>query len=413
MAKVRSRIRAKMVEHVAKQRQAKTNLSPAVIFIMIALTAALGYAAGTFHYQIEAAIGPVFGIKAHSGLIDLSSLQQTYNNLAANFDGKLDTTALIQGANRGLVAAAGDQYTTYFSPSEAVDFNNTLSGNIGGGIGAEVGIKNNKITIIRPIKDNPAIKAGLKANDIVVDINGQSTSGWTVDKAVSQIRGEAGTTVKLTIQRGTQILDFTITREIVNNPSVDSSITDGIGTMTISRFDAETGDLAKVAAQDFVKHNVKSVILDLRGNGGGYVSAAVDVAGLWLDNKTIVTERTGTIIKDKLTSGSDAILAGKPTIVLVDGGTASASEIVSGALQDYKAAKLVGEKTFGKGSVQLPIALNGGAELKVTVAKWYTPDGKNINQQGITPDYIVGLTQANIDKGVDPQLDKAKSLLSL
>ena len=408
-----AKISEKITKRIAKLRHPKKHLSPAILFIIVALSIVIGYAAGTYHYEIEAAIGPVFGYKSHSGTIDLSSLQQTYNQLAANYDGKLDTATLIQGANRGLVDAAGDAYTTYFSPQEAIDFNNNLSGTIGGGIGAVIGMKNSQTTIMSVLKDNPAIEAGLQADDIILKVNDQLTAGWTVDKAVGEIRGESGTTVKLNIQRGSVIQDYTITRAIINNPSVDSTVVDGVGTMTITRFDTETGDLARLAAQDFKNQDVKAIILDLRGNGGGYVSAAVDVAGLWLDNQIIVTERTGNTVKSTLKSGSNAILAGIPTAVLVDGGTASASEIVAGALQDHKAAKLVGEKTFGKGSVQLPISLDGGAEMKVTIARWYTPNGKNINQQGITPDTTAGLTQADVDKGIDPQLDAAKNLLGL
>ena len=403
----------KITKRIAEIRHPKKYLSSAMIFIIVALSIALGYVAGTYHYEIEAAIGPVFGYKSHSGTIDLSSLQQTYSQLAANYDGKLDTATLIQGANRGLVDAAGDVYTTYMSPKESIDFNNGLSGTIGGGIGAVIGMKNNQTTIMSVLKDNPAIEAGLQADDIILKVNDQSTAGWTVDKIVGEIRGESGTTVKLNIQRGSVIQDYTITRAIINNPSVNSSVVDGVGTMTITRFDDETGDLARVAAQDFKNQGVKAIILDLRGNGGGYVSAAVDVAGLWLDNQIVVTERTGNTVKSTLKSGSNAILAGIPTAVLVDGGTASASEIVAGALQDHKAAKLVGEKTFGKGSVQLPIKLDGGAEMKVTIARWYTPNGKNINQQGITPDTTASLTQSDVDKGIDPQLDAAKKLLGL
>lgn len=413
MPKVHTRIKAKVIEHVTKYRQNKKPISGAALFMIIALTAALGYMAGTNNYQITAALGPVFGYKAHAAIIDLTSVQETYSQLASHFDGGLDMNLLIQGANRGMVAAAGDKYTIYFSPSEAVDFNNNLSGNIGGGIGAQVGIKNDKVIIVRPLKDNPAIKAGLLANDIVLSVNDQSVAGWSVDKVVSMIRGESGTTVKMQIQRGTEIKTFTITREIINNPSVDSSIEGKMGIMTISRFDSETGNLALAAAQNFVRQGVKEVILDLRDNGGGYVSGAVDVAGLWLDNQVIVTERTGGTVKDTLKSGSNALLAGLPTVVLVNGNTASASEIVAGALQDHKAAQLVGQRTFGKGSVQLPISLSGGDEIKVTVAKWYTPDGKNINQQGITPTVITDLTQANVDKGVDPQMDAAKKQLGL
>ena len=417
MKRIKAKIKAKVSKHIANRRQIKAKLlTPSVFFVSIALALALGYGAGVYHYNIEAAIGPVFGAKSHDASIDTSSLQETYNKLAANFDGTLNTNTLIQGANRGMVAAAGDAYTTYFSPSEATDFNNSLSGNIGGGIGAEIGIKNDQITINHPLKDNPAIKAGLLAGDIILKVNDESTTGWTVDQAVGVIRGEAGTTVKLTIQRGTEVKDYTVTRAIINNPSVDSSVVNGLGTITISRFDSETGALARAAAQDFVKQGVKSVILDLRYNGGGYVSAAVDVAGLWLNNKVIVTERTGTngaTVKDTLKSGNDAILSSIPTIVLVNGESASASEIVAGALQDNKVAKLVGEKTFGKGSVQEPIQLSGGAELKVTVARWYTPNGKNITKEGITPDVTATLTQTDINNSVDPQVDAAKKALGL
>lgn len=381
-------------------------------FIGLMLAVALGYLAGTYHYQIEAAIGPAFGYKAHSGTLDLTSLQQTYNALAANYDGKLDTNKLIQNANRGLVEGAGDEYTIYMSPNESTEYSNNLSGKIGGGIGAEVGLKNEKITILRTISGNPAEKAGLMANDTVTAINSQSTAGMTVDKAVGLIRGEAGTTVKLTIQREGETKDYTITRDIVNNPSVESKIDGSVGIMTISRFDEETGNLARAAALKFKNQGVKSVIMDLRGNGGGYVTAAVDVAGLWLDNKVVMTERSGGIIKSTKRTGSDAVLSGLPTAILVNGSSASASEIVSGALQDHGAAKLVGEKTFGKGSMQELIKLDGNAELKVTIGRWYTPKGRNIAKEGIKPDVSVGLTQDNVNKGIDPQMERAKQLLN-
>ncbi|HUC96528.1 MAG TPA: S41 family peptidase, partial [Candidatus Saccharimonadales bacterium] len=247
--------------------------------------------------------------------------------------------------------------------------------------------------------------------DVILKVNGQSTVGWTVDKAVGLVKGDPGTTVTLTIQRGDTIKDYTITRETINDPSVESSVTNGVGTMTITRFDSETGDLASLAAQGFKKQGVKAVIVDLRDNGGGFVNAATDVAGLWLNNKVVVTERKGSSIIDTLRTGDDAILENIPTAVLVNGNTASASEIVAGALQDYHVAKLVGDKTFGKGSVQELISLAGGAQLKVTIAKWYTPNGKNISKEGITPDVSVSLTQTDVNNGTDPQLAAAMKLL--
>lgn len=412
----------KVVQHVSKHRHSKKkHLSSSIWFILLAITAAVGYVAGVYHYQIEAAIGPVFGYNAHPGNIDLTSLQQTYNHLAAKYDGKLDINLLIQGANRGLVDAAGDKYTVYMSPKDTTSFDNTLHSNIGGGIGAEIGLKNNKITIIRTLVDNAAIKAGLAADDTILNINDQLTSGWTVEKAVALIRGEVGTTVKLTIQRGGVTKDYVITRSTVNNPSVTSSVTEGIGTIKITRFDVpeaggvgdDTGILARKTAMDLKKQGVKGIILDLRDNGGGYVSAAKDVAGLWLDNKIVVTERTGTTVISTVRTTSNAILAGLPTVVLVNGSSASASEIVAGALQDYHVAKLVGENTFGKGSVQELVSLTGGSQLKVTIARWYTPNGKNITNGGIKPDIVVGLTQADVDSGADPQLSAALKLLGL
>ena len=402
-----------VTKHSGVKECSNRHFSALAIFIIVAVSVMSGFFVGTYRYQIFAAVSPVFGYKAHSGSIDLSTVQETYNKLAANFDGKLDTVKLIQGANRGLVEAAGDDYTVYMSPDEAEDFKDSLSGNIGGGIGAEIGLKNDKIIIVRALKNNPAEAAGLQANDVILKVNDDSTDGWTVEKTVGLVRGTTGTTVKITIQRGDEVKDYNIVRAIINNPSVESSISDGIGVMTISRFDEETGDLAKVAVQSYVKAGVKSVILDLRGNGGGYVDAAKAVAGLWLENKVVVVEKSGSVVKDTVMTGDDAILSGLPTAVIVNGSTASASEIVAGALKDYGVAKLVGQKTFGKGSVQLPLDLDDGSLLKVTVAKWYTPKGNNINKQGISPDVKATYTQTDIDNDADPQMDAAKKVLAL
>ncbi|MFZ2836123.1 MAG: S41 family peptidase [Candidatus Saccharimonadales bacterium] len=393
-----------------RNRRQRT-FSKSFLFLTIAATALIGFVAGTRSNDIIAAIGPVFGIKVHTGTLDLSSVQTTYQKLAANYDGELDTQKLVEGASRGLVEAAGDPYTVYMDAKEAADFNNDLSGNIGGGIGAEIGLREEKPTIIRVLKDNPAEKAGLAAGDQIVAVNDQTAVGQTVDKVVGNVRGEAGTTVKISVLRSGVPKEFTVTRSVINNPSVDSKVENGIGTLTISRFDSQTGALARKAAQQFKDQGVKSVILDLRGNGGGYLGAAQDVAGLWLDEKVVVSERTGGRTTEELKTGKDALLAGIQTVVLVNGGTASASEIVAGALQDYGVATLLGEKTFGKGSVQQVLDLGAGTVLKVTIAKWYTPKGNNINKEGIEPDQTVVLGQADASSGNDPQLQAALKLL--
>lgn len=388
------------------------SVSKKVYFLTIAIVAVIGFAAGTRGTQIIGAVAPVLGFKVASDTIDLSEVQKTYAQLQANYEGKLDSKALVAGASRGLVAAAGDQYTVYMDSKEAAAFNNDLSGTIGGGVGAEIGIRNDKPTIIRVLPGNPAEKAGLLAGDVIVKINDQSTAGWTADKAATQIRGDVGTTVKISVLRDADTKDVTVTRATVTDPSVRSRVQGDTGILTISRFDSQTGDLARKAAQSFVQQHVKKVVLDLRGNGGGYLTAAQDVAGLWLDNKVVVTERVSGKITDTISSIDNPLLAGLPTVVLVDGNSASASEIVAGALQDYKAATLMGEKTFGKGTVQKVLNLDDGALLKVTVAHWYTPNGKNISKEGIAPNTKVAINPADINAGNDPQLDAALAQLN-
>jgi carboxyl-terminal processing protease len=397
-----------MAEPTAQQR----SVSKSTVYIIVALVAVVSYVAGTRHEEIVSAVGPALGIRVASGTLDLSSTQRAYGQLKANYDGKLDEQSLIDGATRGMVAAAGDKYTVFMDAKEAKEFNDDLTGTIGGGIGAEIATRNDQPTIVRILEGNPAQKAGLLAGDVIVSVNDQSASGWASDKAARAIRGEAGTTVKLEVLRNKESKTFTVTRAIVNNPSVTHTVTDGIGTIKLSRFDDQTATLARQAAQDLKRQNVRGVVLDLRSNGGGYLTAAQDVAGLWLDKKTVVTERTFGKVVETITSGGNPLLAGVPTVVLIDSGTASASEIVAGALQDYGAATLVGEKSFGKGTVQKVVDLSGGAILKVTTARWYTPKGKNITSEGIAPNKEVPLSAGDVNAGRDPQMDAAKAQLA-
>jgi len=372
----------------------------------MALVAVVAFIIGTRSADIRAVVGPLFGIKISSDTLDLSSVQDTYRNLKANFDGNLDTAKLIDGASRGLTAAAGDRYTVFMDKTEASDFSKSLSGQVSG-VGAEIGIRTSQPTIVRIIADSPAELAGLKAGDTIIAVNGDSVESLTTDQVATKIRGDAGTSVKVTVRRSGESKDFTITRANITDKSVRSEIRNGVGILTISRFDTDTGDLARQAAQNFKSSGVKAVVLDLRDDGGGYLTAAQDVSSLWFTDKTVVTEKQGDKVTDTVKASGTPILAGMKTVVLVNGGTASASEIVSGALQDYGLAKLIGEKTYGKGSVQEIISLADGRELKVTVAKWYTPKGKNITAEGITPDQSVTMTAADVDAGRDPQLDAA------
>lgn len=345
---------------------------------------------------------------------DFSSLNDVYGLMQRNFDGQIDDTKALNGAKAGLVAAGGDPYTAYLTADEAKSLNDSLTGKLSG-IGAEIGLKNNIITVVAPIDDTPASRAGLKAGDIIARINDEDTTNMTVETAVSKIRGPKDTKVILKlIRQGTEEpFDITITRDDITVPSVKWSMKNGnIAYIDVSRFGPDTEKLVDQAASELKSQGATKVILDLRNDPGGYLDAAVGVSSQFLDTgKPVVEEKTGGKSINKLTARQGAKLRGLPTIVLINGGSASASEIVAGALRDNQAAKLVGEKSYGKGSVQEIKNLPDGAQLKVTIAHWFTPAGINIDKEGIKPDVEVKLTTDDYNASRDPQLDKALELL--
>jgi len=377
----------------------------------VLLVLALGFIAGTRSDELYRALAPAVGVKVDDKL-NLSDVEFTYSQLISHFNGKLDRDKLLEGASRGLIEAANDPYTIYMSAKEAKEFEKDLSGDIGGGIGAEIGIRKGQPTVIRTLPENPAQKAGRRAGDVIIAVNDEVTIDWDADSTVKVIRGEIGTTVKVTVRRGNETKKFSITRAEVNNPSVQSKIQNGVGILTVTRFDNDTSDLTRRAAEKFVSKRVKAVVLDLRGNGGGFLDAAPRVAGLWLDDKVVVTTHNNTSDQELRAEG-DPILKNIPTAVLVNGSTASAAEIVAGAMKDYNAAQLIGERTFGKGTVQEIVPLRNGAQLKVTITRWFTPKGNNITKSGIKPNISVDLTQKNFDNTRDPQLERALKELAV
>lgn len=346
------------------------------------------------------------GNQTLSSNLDLIEAQKIYDILRKKYDGKLDTKTLEEGLQKGLVDAVGDPYTTYFTQKEAEQFADDLNGTFTG-IGAELGMQNKQLVVIAPVDGSPAQKAGVRAGDAIAKIGDEDASKLTVEEAVTKIRGESGTDIKISFVRDGQPLDIVITRAEITVPSVTSKVENGIGYLKISRFSDDTAQLAKQAATDFKKQNVKGVVVDVRDNGGGLLDSSVQVAGIWLDNKVVVEEREGGRTTDSLRTSNNAILEGVPTVMLINGGSASASEILAGALHDHGVATLIGEKSFGKGSVQELIDLPSGGKLKVTVARWYTPKGKNIDKEGIKPDEEVKLTADDFNNSRDPQKDRA------
>lgn len=348
------------------------------------------------------------------GRLNYSSVNQVYQSLKENYDGKLTESQLIDGLKHGLATASGDPYTVYFTAKEAEDFQSQLNNSFAG-IGARLSKDTDgNLVVGEAISGLPAQEAGLQAQDIIVQINGKEAGSLSLDDAILTIRGPAGTNVKLQVVRDrSQTLDFTITREEIKIPSVNTKMLDGnIGYIQIMSFSDDTIDLARQAAADFKAKNVKGIVLDMRDNPGGLLEGSVGVSSLWLDQgKLVLQEKRGnTIVKTYSAMGGDT-LKGVKTVVLINGGSASASEITAGALRDHNTAYVIGEKSYGKGVVQELINFGDGSQLKVTVASWYRPNGKTINKQGITPDKTIKNTPTEVKAGVDAQLKAAQAYL--
>lgn len=327
----------------------------------------------------------------------------------------VDNTALMRGAIKGMLEALGDKHTSYIDPDMLRQANIQLSGEYEG-IGAWVDITGSFLTIISPMPGSPAEKAGLKPQDQIVAIDGKDMTGIDGNVVLKKILGPAGTQVTLSIMRkdATTPFDVTITREKITVPSVSGKILDsGIAYVQIFTFGEKTTPELESTLKDLLAKNPKGMIVDLRNNGGGLLTSAIEVASQFIKGDIVMYEQSG----DGTMKAEHALQSGLardiPLVVLVNEGTASASEIVSGAIQDYGRGKLVGVQTYGKGSVQnwIDLADNQGA-IRVTIARWLTPLKRQINDVGLTPDFIVTLSADDIKNGKDPQLDKAIALLS-
>ncbi len=393
---------------------------PTIIFVLVLLVLfgvfRLGYTVGQSGYTFSVKQFKLVNKNNPNQEVDYSLLWQALDVVNRKYIEKdqIDQKKVLYGAISGAVRAAGDEYTEFFDPETLAKFRTELKGTFSG-IGAEIGKQDGSIVIVAPIEDSPAQKAGLRAKDIILKINDTAvTDEWTTDEAANSIRGEAGSSVKLTIFREGQTapFDVTIVRAQIEIKSVKIHYQEvngkQVAIISISKFGDDTERLFDAAITELRTKNISGIVVDVRNNPGGYLDAAVDLASNWLDKSKLVVKEAHSEkdVIDYYSDGSNTI-GNIKTVVLVNGGSASASEILSGALKDNAKALLIGEKSFGKGSVQELIQLSQDTAVKVTVAKWITPGGKNLNKDGLVPDIEVKLSDDDIKNNRDPQLDRA------
>jgi len=315
---------------------------------------------------------------------------------------------LFYGAVQGMVTALEDPYSLFFNPEETEEFNKDLDGTFYG-IGAEIGIRDDLVMVEAPLPNGPAIRNGIMAGDLILAVDGEDTFGLTVHEAVMKIRGELGAPVTLTVlhEGEEETSDIVIVREEIVIDSVEWEVRDdGIAVISIYMFNADTTSLFNQAVQEILREDAESIIVDLRNNRGGLLDSVVKISDFWINSDIVAIERTNST-EFTLATNPGAILSEMPTVVLVNGGSASASEILAGALQDYGLATLIGETTFGKGVVQEFREFDNGSALKVTVAEWLTPAGRAINKVGIEPDIVAEFTIDDFNEKRTPQLEAA------
>lgn len=391
-----------------------------IVFLFLSLIASfrLGYVMGKKGFVYEPKEFKVINQNEAPKVVDYQLLWDAIRVVNEKFIEKPATPEqILYGAVRGAVESFKDPYTTFFEPQNLETFKTDLAGSFEG-IGAEIGKRDGQIVIIAPLDDMPAQKAGVMAKDIILEVDGQSTEGWSVEEAVSKIRGKKGTKVTLKLFREGRItpFDVTIERDKIEIKSVKwefkeverNGRTKNLAIIRLIKFGDDTLGLLQKAVNEILLKDVDGIILDLRNNPGGYLQTAADVASYWVEGgRLIVKEEVKDHSGNEFRANGQNRLKNYKTVVLINGGSASAAEILAGALQDYGLARLIGEKSFGKGSVQQLVDLRGGTAVKVTVARWITPGGKNLNKQGLTPDLEVKMTEEDYKQDKDPQMDAA------
>lgn len=352
--------------------------------------------------------------------LDLTPLWKTIDELDTKFVSTTASSSVpspedkVWGAIEGLTASYGDPYTVFFPPKETTAFEEEVRGNFEG-VGMEIAIKDKVLTVVAPLKNTPAERAGMKPGDQILKIGKLYTAGMTVEDAISNIRGPKGSSVTLTVKRNGGAEEISITRDVINIPTLETKLRDdGVFVISLYTFSANSPELFRGALRDFILSGSDKLVLDLRGNPGGYLEAAVDMASFFLPmGKTVVIEDSGVKSEQKSerSKGYDVFTDKLKMVILINEGSASASEILAGALREHGIAKLIGEKSFGKGSVQELVEITPETSLKVTIARWLTPNGKSISENGLVPDVHVAITKKDLDKKLDPQMDKAVEIL--
>lgn len=393
------------------------------LFFLMALSFWIGLATGKKQADTSQKFIPVsesiFSNKEDANSnIDFNLFWQTMNTLKEKYidADKLDSNKILYESIKGMMKSTGDPYTVYFDPDENKQFGEEITGSFEG-IGAELGIRQGVLTVVAPLQGSPAEKAGLRSGDKIIKIGDETTADMTMDLAVKKIRGQKGTDVVLTIWRNgdEETKEITVTRGIINVKSVEYEIkNDSIGYIKITRFAEDTSEGFIKAVNTLMSQNIKSYVIDLRNNPGGYLDAAVSMSNKMLPkDKVVLMEENGKGERKSITTRGGDVMSEYKTAVLINEGSASASEILAAALRENRDnVTLIGKKSYGKGSVQEFIDMPQGTAVKITVARWLTPKGNQINEVGISPDIEVDLTNEDYDNERDPQLDKALEVFS-